>query len=411
MKKNLKLIALATLVAPVLASCGNNNTTSYVETRTEQEIIEELAESALLEVGLTYAKFASDGIPYGETSLTMTNNQKVWDGDQVGLNFSFTYTISPQESYETPFLTLSDKEGVATLTADLVTLLDLQGYPESTLMGAAMYNLKAEVTFVGYGENFKAPKGLKITSNFIGEKISENSWNALIKVTQSGKLSEVKSAKNKDMVLTIGRITGAYDWSYDEIFRGVWITDGADGLMLYAGTLQTDFYDSEDSEAKLKVGDVVQVFGEASPYNGLFEVKPKKVIKVTDQTVIDSIAPASYPTITGAELAAKTIVDTGNIVRISGLKLGKLDGTPVDLSSLATGSHWTLNCNDGTTDITVYVNYHVGATAQTAVKTFLQVLTGSQTFSLLSSVSAYNAIQLTPICVGNLSVADCFTLD
>ena len=410
MKNNLKLIALAMLVAPIIAGC-DKPAPGYIETRTEQEIVEELADASLLDVGVGYNKFSSEGVNFGETELTVNINQKVWEGDKAGLNFEFTYQVIPQESYTTEFLKLTDKEGVPTLEADIVTPLDIDSYPQAKVLGAALYILRAEITFTGYAEGFKAPSGLKITTDFVGQKISNKSWNALVKTTQSGKISEVKSAKSGDLVITYGRVTGAYQWTSDQLYSGLWITDGTDGLMLYAGTITEDFFD-ESGALAINVGDVVRIYGEAAPYNGLFEIKPKSAVKVTDQSIIDTIAPASYPTITGAELKAMTVVDTGNIVKMSGLRLNSLDGSKtVNPSSLNPGSHWTLNCNDGTTDVTIYVNYHMGNDAQTAVKNFLSSLTSGQTFSLTAAVSSYNAMQLNPLCVGNASVASSFTLD
>lgn len=69
-----------------------------------------------------------------------------------------------------------------------------------------------------------------------------------------------------------GYVTG----KMDDTYAGVYVNSGAYGIMLYAGNLEAQWNANE-----IAVGDLVEVIGAASPYNGLFEVKPQVVKKAT----------------------------------------------------------------------------------------------------------------------------------
>lgn len=399
---NFKKLSIATLlVLPFMAACSGGKT--YTETRTEEEIVEELGAAAMSEVGVALSKFASAGVALGETELIMSVNEKVWEGDEFGLNFSFTYSLSAQEEYETEYLSLGQDND--SLVAQLVIGRDLANYDIASALNAAAYTLTAKLSFKGYAEGFVAPKGLTITDTYVGKQLSTKSFNALVKAATEGSLSEIRKAAKGDMVFTTGIVTAAYDWNYSEIFRGVIIADGSDGALLYGGNLQAAFYDDEQSDPKIEVGDVVEVYGEVSPYNGLFEIKPQVIRKVTSA---DAIAEAgleepTFRTVTAKEIADSKQENTGDLVRIEGLSLA----SDVDLSKLSVGSHWTINAKDSEgNNVQIYVNYHIGDAAQNQIKTLLSSLTG--TFNFKGVLSAYNAMQLTPMAIGDDGAGACF---
>ena len=404
-----KITIAALLVLPFIAACSGGN--SYKETRSEEELINELSASAISEIGVGYTKFASDGVAFGETKLTMTVNQKVWEGDEFGLNFSLEYSLAAQESYTSNYLMLG-QDGDS-LLAELVVARDLEGYDIASALNAAAYTLSAKLTFDGYAEGFVAPKGLKTTDSFKGKVVATKSWNALVKAAESGTLDEVRKAAKGSMVFTSGIVTAAYDWSYDEIFRGVIIADGTSGALLYSGCLQTAFYDDANSAAKIKVGDVVEVYGEVSPYNGLFEIRPQVVRVTTDAATVAALHEPTFRTVTADEVAASKQENTGDLVRVEGLKLKA--GT--DIASLVVGKdekneyhHWTLTCVDsGDKEVQIYVNYHIGEDAQNAIKTLLSGLNGG-TFTFQGILSAYNAMQLTPMAT-KTNAGSCFVAD
>lgn len=399
-----KKVTLAMLLAlPAMVACGGKQ--SYKETRTEEEVINELAANAISEIGVSYNKFAGDGVALGETELVTAINQKVWDGDEKGLNYSVSYTLSAQEEYQTEYLKLNETgDG---LIAELVVGRDLEGFDIASSLNAAAYTLSAKIKFVGYAEGFVAPKGLKTTDSFVGKEIAKKSWNALVKAAQSGSIHEVCKAEKDAMVFTTGIVTAAYDWNYEEIFRGVIIADGSEGALLYSGCLQTAFYDDEQSDANIKIGDVVEVYGAVSPYNGLFEIKPQLIRVVKDANLEElGLEEPTFREMTAKEVKESKQENTGDLVRVKGLKLK--EGT--DLASLSAGSHWTINVVDTSGDeIAIYVNYHIGANAQNSIKAMLTEI-GTGTFTFQGILSAYNAMQLTPMAFDGNAGA-CFLQD
>ena len=75
----------------------------------------------------------------------------------------------------------------------------------------------------------------------------------------------IKSSEN---IRFYGYVTG----KMDDTYAGVYVNSGEYGIMLYAGNLEAQW-----NANNVKVGDLVMVIGVASPYNGLFEVKPQVV--------------------------------------------------------------------------------------------------------------------------------------
>lgn len=406
MKKNLIKCALITLLSvPFMVGC--NAEKGYKETRTEEEIVEELSAAVVAEIGVSYSKFSAEGVNLGDTELITAVNEKVWEEDQVGLDFTIKYSVSALEEYPRDYLYLN--EAGDTLTSIVVTAEELESFTQAKSLGGAAYRLTAEVTFKGYGEGFVAPKGLKTTDEFVGKVVANKGWSALVKTIKSGTLTEVKEeCKSGDMVVIRGRVSMAYNWVYEEVFRGVGITDGDDGILLYAGCLQASFYESATSEMRIHIGDIIEVYGEVSPYNGLFEVKPRTIRVVTDQAMIDAIAPTVLRTQTVEEFASYKEEDTGALATVEGLKL---DMTAIGLSKLKVGEHWVINLKDSEGHkMNLSLNYHIGAEAQEAVRTFLLGLSKSDTFNVNGMISeTSNKIEISGVMIGTTPVIDSFS--
>ncbi len=401
MKKMLKTSLLLALALPVMVGC--NKGPSYKETRTEEDLILELAQQALAEVGVGYASFSSTGLAYGDNDLITSVNEKVWEGDEIGLNFSIKYTLIPQEdNFPKEFVTLSE-EGDK-LIAGLVKMEELSEVGKA-LEGAA-YTLKADVYFDGYGENFKV-NGLTTTDTFLDQKISTKSWNAIAKVAKvAATLGQLKATtKNNDYVIFQGVYNAWYSDGYDELYSGAFIANGNDAIMIYAGTITEDFFDAETKELKIHAGDAVEVFGRVSPYNGLYEVKPISVTKITDQSVIESIATPVENPMTVTQVNESKIDATGKLVTLTGLKIKELP------KELKIGSHWTIKAEDASkNEITIYVNYHVGEAAQTAIKTVIEGL-GESTFTFHGVLSCYNKMQVSPVNTATGTAAGAFVAE
>ena len=402
-KRIIKSVLLPLLALPLLAGCGNKG---YKETRSEEEVVKQLAANVVAEIGVSYSKFSAEGVNLGDNELVVNVNQKVWEEDQVGLNFKVAYTVTPQEQYPRAYLSIN--EAGDTLTSVVVTEDEIASFPMAASLGGAAYFLKASISFVGYGEGFVAPNGLSVTETFVGQEVATKQWNALVKTIKSGTISEVKaSAKATDMVVIRGIVSAAYNWIYEEIFRGVVISDGDDGILLYAGCLQASFYDSATGPMKIKQGDVIEVYGEVSPYNGLFEVKPRTIRVITEQALIDAIKPAAFREPTIDEFKAFTQKDTGALVKLSGLLLNM---TSIALSKLKVGEHWVIELkNSEGKKLNMSVNYHVGAENQEGIRTFLKGLSGAE-FTMEGMVSATsNVIDISAVAIAEQTVLEGFS--
>ena len=416
--KHLKALPIIFMLAiPALAGCGGDK---YVETRTEEEIVNGLAGQAMSEIGVSYSKFSADGVTPGEHKLVTEINQKVWENDQFGLDFTVSYTLTPLENYDLPYLSLSADGKV--LNAQMMPSSAIAGdkYPTASSLGGAAYTLSASMKFKGYAEGFVAPKGLTTTDTFVNKEVKKQSWNALSNVVKSGSIAEIKAnydladgeekINDGDTIFTTGRITAAYDWKYEEIYRGVVITDGYRGLLLYAGCLQQAFYNDSSAEPNFKEGDIVSIYGKVSPYNGLFEVKPEAVNLVTDETEKAKIAPVEYRTETPESMKKLKQSQTGDMVKMQGLHVYDTVST---ISKLLPGAHWVIKLADADNKvINTGINYHVGDGQQEAIQEFLiNAKNNKSTFNFTGMLSATSSVNdLGPMRIGDKTAVSCYEL-
>ena len=412
----LTLVGLLGVSVSALGACNNGK--AYKETRTEEEVVNALGQQAMAELGVSFAKYAAEGItPDEDTKLMTTVNQKLWDGDEVGLNYSVKYSLAALEEYQKEYITLN--EAGDTLSVKYMQDSELANYEMAQTLKGAAYSLSATVSFAGYGEGFKAPKGLKPTEEQVGKQIVKKSYNVLDKAVKIFTITEAKeNAASGDTVLLYGRVSAAYDWSFSAIFRGVVVTDGNDGALLYAGSTQADFFDidadgNQVGEAKIKLNDIVSVYGTVSPYNGLFEIKPQKVKVVTDETVKAQVAPTAFRQETIANLITTTQKDTGALAELKGVTLFT---NAVTISKLKTGVHWgekdenKIFFKDAEGNkILFYVNYHVGEAQQQAIKDFLVGLQKGEEFNVKFMITQYNGPQISPMAIGENSVSQCLS--
>ena len=392
MKKTFKLPAILLLTLPALMACPAQEE-GYVEKRTEQEVVEALARQAIDEVGVGYAKFSSDGLRLGDNALVTTVNEKVYEGDTKGLNFSVAYTLTADENYGHDYVTLDTTANK--LVAELVTEADLNTDIARALGGFA-YTLHATLTFEGFAEGFEV-KGLTPTGT-VTFTLNEE-WSVIDKACISGTIEEVKAvAKNNAAVSFKGQVAGWISNSYDDMYTGVFLTDGANGMMLYAGNISKVFF-NENKELIINEGAYLDVFGYVSIYNGLFEVKPSKITVLTDPADYAGIAPAVVTTYNADQVAAIKTASTGNLIKVEHLKLK--DGFDID-KKMKDGAHWTIECvdQDGK-QVNLYANYHMGTEAQAAIKTLLKGLTAGQRFTVYGATSMSGTTKPTVQLMGN----------
>lgn len=163
-----------------------------------------------------------------------------------------------------------------------------------------------------------------------------------------------------------GYVVGRYEENTTHLSYGVWIQDGADGIQLLNtsdGKLAALWIENE-----IAIGDFVRVIGNAAGSNGVLQLKPVLLMKAT---------PSEHPTVT---LPIETVLadadnwdatlllnKDSNIVEVQNLVYAS--GTPGSV-----GSNWTIRFegtkSDETTriEVAVYISYHIGSTAQNAIK-------------------------------------------
>lgn len=402
-KKLVSLLLTSLIIAPALSACNNEK----VEPIDEGETVSAVALKAVNNLGVIYSTFSSDGVLFGETNLETRTVAMINDEDEKGLIFSVSYQVTPMYEYSKEYLKLVAGEEGTKLVVDEIVLKDDLPKDAQTLGGAA-YTLKGTFRFEGYEEGFVAPKGYTPTDQYIGTTVSK-SWNSLVKVTTIGDFQTIKGVQANEYVLFYGRFGGWYDKGKSELYSGAFVYDGDDAVMIYAGSITEDFYGEGDT-LLIQPGDPVSVFGYASPYNGLFEVKPKKVTKLAESDPhVAGIKALEYKHYTVEELNKCGVSDTGRFVETEALKIKELPS-----KDYTVGKHWTIkaiSAADATKEINIYVNYHVGEESQTAIKAFLDdAKAGDKAFTFKGVLSAYNSNQLTPVNTASGNAAQCFIL-
>ncbi len=422
MKNTFKLSTIILLALPVLTACPQEDP-GYVETRTEAEVVEALARQALSEVGVGYSKFTSDGLALGNNNLVASVNKKVYEGDEKGLNFSFAYTLTPDEEYNKDYVTLDTTANK--LVAEIVTEKDLTTDTTKAL-GGLTYTLKATISFAGYTEGFEV-KGLETTADY--KFTLEEEWNIINKSCISGSIADVKTiSKNGDRVSFKGQVAAWISDKYDDMYTGVFVADGADGVQLYAGKITQYFFENEVSKdesgneikdengkavhaLKINPGAYVEVYGSVSIYNGLYEVKPQQITVLENAADYADISPAVVSTITADQVAGIKTSTTGNLVKVEHLKLK--EGFNID-KTMKDGAHWTIECVDADgKQVNLYANYHMGDAAQAKIKTLLKGLTAGQTFTVYGATSMGGTTKPNVQLVGSAdrAVGDSIVLD
>ncbi|MDR0934832.1 MAG: hypothetical protein LBM03_00820 [Erysipelotrichaceae bacterium] len=209
-----------------------------------------------------------------------------------------------------------------------------------------------------------------------------------------------------DDVSMYGYITGSFEQNDSHLYSGVWIQAGEDAIQLYAAQLWNQW-----NSNGLAIGDFVHVVGFGSGYNGLLELKPTVVeVEVADPESLGVSAPSKISMDNGDNWNATWLLHKdSSLVEMNGLvyKSGEIG---------ANGKHWTLKFEATTTsttkvEVTIYVNYHIGATAQDAIRAKLGTLVaGTTTIDIKGIISWYNAPQIVPVFLDGLSPADCITV-
>ena len=185
-----------------------------------------------------------------------------------------------------------------------------------------------------------------------------------------------------------------------DISDGVYVQDGDYALMLYAGNLDTAWADEE-----LKIGDLVHVKGTLSPYNGLNEVKPTIVEKVTADVLEDSGLPVPT-TPTALEINDDTDFSKEGLAGQDG-RLFTIKNAKYKSGTVNVGAHSNVIFTVGDTDVTFRVNYHLGESDMHMMKGIVDSLETGDEVNLYGVIGWYNGPQLSPQILSNRAAYDC----
>ena len=246
--KKLSYVLLTSLLLAGLTGCGSNN--KKEKKLTDQEIVEEAANNPalLLSSGgaIIYAntttQMKSGDFFLGMNTYEYSETQKVeitWSFDKAAQWTTGEYKKDPTRSTLTP-----------------ETVYDAADEYKTTITATAKLNsATATTTFYAYMNHTK-----------VAIKSIKNYREGYAAGTISG----------ADNVRFFGYVTG----KMTDTYAGVYVGSGEFSIMLYAGNLEAQWNANE-----LQVGDLVDVMGSASPYNGLFEVKPQWVRKANQADI------------------------------------------------------------------------------------------------------------------------------
>lgn len=213
--------------------------------------------------------------------------------------------------------------------------------------------------------------------------------------------------KSSTLISFYAYVVGHHEENSSHLYSGIWVQDGDYGVQIYAGKLDTLWFANE-----IAIGDLVHVIGYGSGYGpGLLEVKP---------SVLDKAVASEHPTIELPEEMVFEDADNWNSTWLT-----HKDSNLIEFKNLVyksgtastVGSHWTIKFegtkSDGTTkvEIPLYVNYHIGTTAQTAIKTLMtDWVAGTTTVTIKGAVSWYGTPQLVVIFLEDLTPVECITV-
>lgn len=380
MKNIIKLSLLTILALPAMVGCANKGGS--------KEDLEKVAKTAAAEVGVAYSGYAgSDGLGLAGAKLITE-----YTVDET-YNFKFEYSVAPiNKAYEIEYLKVEE----AKLVVEIPTFAELeaQGFSGATYAG---YKLSAKIKYAGVAEGKKEQY-----ASYKDKEVGEGShWNIRINAETVKpvwqKISEARLKEKGETVVTTGYVTAFMNPVQDsEYSNGIWIADGADGMMLYGSSLTAYF-------GALHIGDMIMVIGPASPYNGLFEVNGPTIAFV--DTTPEPIAQPVWTEVNEATLATYDAVKANDPVIIR----DAIITSDVSETTVGTGAI-SLDVKVGNTTYTYYLNKHTSAEHRQAVIDKINANVGKAV--TIKSILGYNSgkLQITGcVITDNGGIADCLT--
>ncbi len=355
MNKILKLSLLSLLAFPVLTGCEDKAKKAKSE-----------AKEAFTQISVAYSGMASsEGL--GLAGLGLVESYTT----QNGYEFHFTYSVAPLagKSYDIEYVKVNQE--LMVLEVEIPTFAELNGGTDSEEINYAAYTLTG-------------------VANYNNKEVSSMSWNIRVNAEKQKPtvqtIADAKATRKEgETVITYGYVYGYHSYDSNHFYTGVYIANGADGMMLYAGKISNYL-------GVIDIGDLVMVIGKAAPYDGLFEVKPDS-IKVIDHD-IDGVSKPVVTTLTGIQYKALSSVKAGNFIRMENLTL---TSDIADKTEYPKGSHWELKAKDESDNtITIYVNYHIKNAVMEEIRQMFADNAGKK-FNITGSLGWHSGGQITPI--------------
>lgn len=181
-------------------------------------------------------------------------------------------------------------------------------------------------------------------------------------------------------------VTGYITYIYGDYNAAV-IQDGDYAIQLYKL--------SEFPTNTIKVGNLVRAIGSFSVYNGLVQLQFLSSVQIVKDDKV--VAPS---TLEVTESVYKSLSITSYAIN------RKMTATVTYVSgSVTVGSHSTIKVKIGTTDTTLYLNYHAGTDIMTSWKATLDTVSAGDTLAIEGTVGIYNStFQLLPWIASDIAI-------
>ena len=266
--KKLKLLVLSSALIMGLTACGGgaggSKDTTDSATSAPAVNYATLANEAITNISAGFDRWSSTGIAVDQTLVK--ESKVTHDGKEY--TFAITYTLSDAAK---AFLEVS---------ADGTTLLVKADSEQHALKEAVVAHASIE-----------------------GKEYASKGFNVKILATSVLAISKIYDCKTGDSVVTRGYVTKIL------VNGNILVADGESAITVYT---------NKKWEAAV-VGNVVEIAGKVDIYNGLYELKPDTITKVTSSTVakpVDLVLDGTFD--------AKSAKNQGRIVKAEGAYLSNI---------------------------------------------------------------------------------------
>lgn len=280
------------------------------------------------------------------------------------LDFSFGYDVT----YRVENVTHADQFPNAISVSG--TTLTIESPTPDELPGGQFITAKLHGQLSYDGENYGEELSWNVRINSFNPNLV-----TIEEAVTAAQSDDFNSAEWKDNTILRGYVTELYT----DLDGGL-IQDGEHALMIYK---------LADLDFTFEVGQLIEIMGSLSLYNGAPQVGYiSKVVEVEDTTIEQ---PVALNVTTGDEYKALDVYDIHRTITVTGLTYVSTEWDESDPYY-----HYNINFTLDGEAVTVRVNYHLGNAIMDAYKAFTDSLTAGDSVNFTGSVGYYNAFQLSP---------------